>query len=118
MYVYGGVTTYSDEAKVKLLDVNIELLERYGAVSEEVAIAMALGVQKRLGVEFGLSATGIAGPAGAVSGKPVGTVHVALVGPDSDIISRRCQLPGDRRRVKFQASQVALNLLRKKLLSS
>ncbi len=118
VYVYGGVTTYSDEAKVKLLDVNIELLERYGAVSEEVAIAMALGVQKRLGVEFGLSATGIAGPAGAVSGKPVGTVHVALVGPDSDIISRRCQLPGDRRRVKFQASQVALNLLRKKLLSS
>jgi len=116
-YVSGGITTYSDESKVKLLGVSGELLERYGAVSEEVAIAMALGVQKNLGTQFGASATGIAGPGGAVSGKPVGTVYVALVDSNGDIISRRCQLPGDRSRVKFQTSQVVLNLLRKKLLS-
>ena len=64
-----------------------------------------------------MSATGIAGPGGAVSGKPVGTVHVALADSDHDVVSRRCQLPGDRSRVKFQTSQVVLNLLRKALLS-
>ena len=116
-YVSGGITTYSNEAKVMLLGVSGELLERYGAVSEEVAIAMALGVQKNLETEFALSATGIAGPSGAVSGKPVGTVYVALVDSNGDIISRRCQLPGDRSLVKFQTSQVVINLLRKKLLS-
>jgi|TARA_B100000686_G_scaffold289831_2_gene316805 nicotinamide-nucleotide amidase len=116
-YVSGGITTYSNEAKVKLLDVSGELLERYGAVSEEVAIAMALGVQRNLETQFGVSATGIAGPGGAVAGKPVGTVYVALVDSNGDIMSRRCQLPGDRSRVKFQTSQVVLNLLRKKLLS-
>ena len=117
-YVSGGITTYSNEAKVKLLGVSGELLERYGAVSEEVAIAMALGVQKSLETRFGVSATGIAGPGGAVTGKPVGTVYVALVDTKGDIISRRFQLPGDRSRVKFQTSQVVLNLLRKKLLSN
>ena len=117
-YVSGGITTYSNEAKVKLLGVSGELLERYGAVSEEVAIAMALGVQKSLETRFGVSATGIAGPGGAVTGKPVGTVYVALVDTKGAIISRRFQLPGDRSRVKFQTSQVVLNLLRKKLLSN
>lgn len=117
-YVVGGMTTYSNAAKVMLLDVSSDLLERHGAVSEQVAIAMALAVRKKLGTDFGVSATGIAGPGGAVSGKPVGTVHVALADSDHDVISRRCQLPGDRRRVKFQTSQVALNLLRKTLLSA
>lgn len=116
-YVSGGIITYSDESKVKLLGVSNELLKRYGAVSKEVAIAMALGVKKRLETQFGMSATGIAGPGGAVSGKPVGTVYVALADSNGDIISRRCQLPGDRHRIKFQTSQVLLNLLRKTLLS-
>ena len=116
-YVSGGITTYSDAAKVRLLDVNKELLEGHGAVSEEIAIAMASAVRKKLQTEFGVSATGIAGPSGAVPGKPVGTVYVAVAHSSGDIESRRCQLPGDRGRVKFQTSQVALNLLRKKLLS-
>ena len=117
-YVVGGMTTYSNEAKEILLDVSPDLFERHGAVSDEVAIAMALAVRKKLGTDFGLSATGIAGPGGAVSGKPVGTVHVALADSDHDVVSRRCQLPGDRCRVKFQTSQLALNLLRKTLLSA
>ena len=115
-YVVGGMTTYSNAAKEKLLDVSLDLFERHGAVSDEVAIAMALAVRRKLGTDFGLSATGIAGPGGAVSGKPVGTVHVALAESGHDVVSRRCQLAGDRRRVKFQTSQVALNLLRKTLL--
>ena len=117
-YVVGGMTTYSNAAKEMLLDVSLDLFERHGAVSDEVAIAMALAVRQKLGTDFGLSATGIAGPGGAVSGKPVGTVHVALADSGHDVVSRRCQLPGDRRRVKFQTSQVALNLLRKTLLSA
>ena len=116
-YVAGGVTAYSNAAKEMLLDVSSDLLERHGAVSDEVAIAMALAVRQKLGTDFGVSATGIAGPGGAVSGKPVGTVHVALADSDHDVVSRRCQLPGDRSRVKFQTSQVVLNLLRKALLS-
>ena len=117
-YVVGGMTTYSNAAKEMLLDVRLDLFERHGAVSDEMAIAMALAVRQKLGTDFGLSATGIAGPGGAVSGKPVGTVHVALADSGDDVVSRRCQLPGDRRRVKFQTSQVALNLLRKTLLSA
>ena len=116
-YVAGGVTAYSNAAKEMLLDVSSDLLERHGAVSDEVAIAMALAVRQKLGTDFGVSATGIAGPGGAISGKPVGTVHVALADSDRDVVSRRCQLPGDRSRVKFQTSQVVLNLLRKALLS-
>ena len=116
-YVAGGVTAYSNAAKEMLLDVSSDLLRRHGAVSDEVAIAMALAVRQKLGTDFGVSATGIAGPGGAISGKPVGTVHVALADSDRDVVSRRCQLPGDRSRVKFQTSQVVLNLLRKALLS-
>jgi len=115
-YVSGGVTTYSNAAKMRLLDVSSGLLERHGAVSKEVAIAMALAVRAKLKTDFGMSATGIAGPGGAVVGKPVGTVYVAIADSNGDTVSRRCQLPGDRGRVKFQTSQVVLNLLRKKLL--
>jgi len=117
-YVVGGMATYSNAAKEILLGVSSDLLGRHGAVSDEVAIAMALAVRQKLGTDFGVSATGIAGPGGAVSGKPVGTVHVALADSGHEVVSRRCQLPGDRRRVKFQTSQLALNLLRKTLLSA
>ena len=115
-YVSGGVTTYSNSAKKRLLDVSSNLLECHGAVSKEVASAMALAVREKLDTDFGVSATGIAGPEGAVVGKPVGTVYVAIADANGEVVSRRCQLPGDRGRVKFQASQVVMNLLRKKLL--
>ena len=73
-----GIISYSNDAKVRLLDVNPELIEKYGAVSAEVAEAMAEGIQKKSGATFGLGTTGIAGPSGGSMEKPVGTVFVAV----------------------------------------
>jgi nicotinamide-nucleotide amidase len=114
-YVHAGWVLYSNEAKVAL-GVAPELIESHGAVSEPVAEAMAVAARVAAGVEFGLAVTGIAGPDGATPSKPVGTVCLALVGGLRSPRVRRVQLPGDRERVKFQASQAALDLLRRALL--
>ena len=113
--VHAGWVLYSNEAKVAL-GVAPELIETHGAVSEPVAAAMAVAARAVAGVEFGLAVTGIAGPGGATPGKPVGTVCLALAGSEGAPRVRRVQLPGDRERVKFQASQAALDLLRRALL--
>ncbi len=115
-YVRGGWTVYSNAAKVALLGVDPDLIDAYGAVSEPVAEAMAQGAQTKLDVDFGLSVTGIAGPGGGTPEKPVGTVCLALAGRTGSSRVRRLALPGDRERVKFQASQAALDLLRRALL--
>ena len=114
-YVHAGWVLYSNEAKVAL-GVAPALIEAHGAVSEEVAEAMAVAAHAAAGVDFGLAATGIAGPGGATPEKPVGTVCLALAGRGAPPRVRRVQLPGDRERVKFQASQAALDLLRRALL--
>ncbi len=114
-YVQAGWVLYSNEAKVAL-GVAPGLIESRGAVSEPVAEAMALAAREAAGVEFGLAVTGIAGPGGATPSKPVGTVCVALAGSTRPPRVRRVHLPGDRERVKFQASQAALDLLRRALL--
>ena len=114
-YVHGGWVLYSNETKVAL-GVAPDLIESHGAVSEPVAEAMAVAARKAAGVEFGLAVTGIAGPGGATPSKPVGTVCVALAGAPPSLRVRRIRLPGDRERVKFQASQAALDLLRRALL--
>ena len=114
-YVQGGWVLYSNEAKVAL-GVAPGLIETHGAVSEPVAEAMAVAAREAAGVEFGLAVTGIAGPGGATPSKPVGTVCLALAGTPEPPRVRRVQLPGDRERVKFQASQAALDLLRRALL--
>ena len=114
-YVRAGWVLYGNEAKVAL-GVAPALVETHGAVSEAVAEAMAVAAREAAGVEFGIAATGIAGPGGATPGKPVGTVCLALAGPAGPPRVRRVQLPGDRERVKFQASQAALDLLRRALL--
>ena len=114
-YVHAGWVLYSNDAKAAL-GVPPELIETYGAVSEPVAEAMAVAARKTAGVEYGLAVTGIAGPGGATPGKPVGTVCLALDGPQAPPRVRRARLPGDRERVKFQASQAALDLLRRALL--
>jgi nicotinamide-nucleotide amidase len=114
----GAAVTYADRLKLELLGVERELLERHGAVSREVAEAMAAGVQERLASDYGLAITGIAGPGGGSEEKPVGTVHVALAGPASDpAVHRRLRLPGDRQRVRRLSSQWALDLLRRRLLA-
>ena len=116
-YFPGGVVVYADAQKTELLEVPPAMLAEQGAVSEEVARALAAGVRRRLGADFGVGITGIAGPEGGSDEKPVGTVHVAIAGP-AGVRHRRLRLPGDRARVRWQASQAALEMLRQALLES
>jgi nicotinamide-nucleotide amidase len=113
-YVLGGVTVYSNEAKVALADVPAELIERFGAVSLEVAVALADGARARFGAELGIGITGIAGPGGGTPEKPVGTVCVSVAGP-ADRLDRRLQLPGDRAMVRERTTTVVMHLLRRLL---
>ena len=115
-YVQAGWTVYSNEAKVRLLGVDGGQIERHGAVSEEVAEAMAVQARERAGVDYGLGVTGIAGPGGGSEEKPVGTVCLGLAGPAEEVRVRTVRCPGERDRVKFQASQAALDMLRRALL--
>ena len=115
-YVLGGAVTYSNELKSLLLGVPAELVAAHGAVSEPVARAMAAGVRERLGGDWGIGVTGVAGPGGGSEEKPVGTVYVAVAGPGGEVGHRQARLPGDRERVRWQATQMALDMLRRRLL--
>jgi len=110
-YFLGGVVAYSNPLKEKLLSVSGRTLRRHGAVSAQTARAMAEGVRGLTGADFGLSVTGIAGPAGGTKTKPVGLVYVALAGPRRTQV-RRFLFSGDRATVRVKASQAALDLLR------
>ncbi len=114
-YVLGGVTAYSNEAKVSLADVSVSLIERFGAVSAEVARALAAGAAGRFGADLGIGITGIAGPDGGTPDKPVGTVCVCIGGP-APLIERTVRLPGDRAAVRDRTTTLALHLLRRALL--
>ena len=114
-YFMEGVVTYSNEAKTRLLGVPTELIEAHGAVSAEAAEAMAEGVKRRADTDFGLAVTGVAGPGGGTTEKPVGLVYVALA-DDAHTEHRRLMLPGDRYLVRWRASQFALDLLRRRLI--
>jgi nicotinamide-nucleotide amidase len=125
-YFLGAAVTYSNELKTRLVGVPPELLAAHGAVSEPVARAMAAGVRRALGsgdgVEYGVGITGVAGPGGGTPEKPVGTVHVAVAGPaDADggdgVNHRALRLPGDRERVRRFSAQIALEMLRRRLLA-
>jgi competence/damage-inducible protein CinA-like protein len=111
-----GYIVYSNEAKIDALGVDLELIERYGAVSEPVARALAEGARMRARSTYALSTTGIAGPTGGSTGKPVGTVYVALASLDQTI-ARKFFFPSDRETFKELAAQAAFDLLRKKLIS-
>lgn len=109
-YFAGGVVAYDDRIKVELLDVDPAVLEERGAVSEEVARALALGVARRLDTDAGVGITGIAGPGGGTEEKPVGTVSfAACVGGEVETRIRR--FPGDRESVRERSGQAALALL-------
>jgi nicotinamide-nucleotide amidase len=110
-----GYVTYSNQAKVDLLGVDPKLIEAHGAVSEEVARAMAEGARRAAGTDLGVAITGIAGPGGATPEKPVGLVFLALAGTVGDRV-RRAQFPGDRDRVRGQAAQAALEMIRRAVL--
>ncbi|HJT21883.1 MAG TPA: competence/damage-inducible protein A [Nitrospira sp.] len=112
-YVDRGIVCYSNQAKIELLGVPPELIERHGAVSTEVAEAMARGVRERSGTSAGLSVTGIAGPGGATPTKPVGLVYVGLDTQHGERITKEHRFHGDRSVIKQRSSQAALDLLRR-----
>ena len=114
-YVDRGIICYSNKAKIELLGVPADLIERRGAVSAEVAAAMANGVRLRSGVSIGLSVTGIAGPSGGTPTKPVGLVYIALNADNGETLTREHRFHGDRSVIKQRSSQAALDLLRRYL---
>ena len=112
-----GFVTYSNSAKTQILGVPAELIEGRGAVSPEVARAMAEGAQKRAQANFALSLTGIAGPGGGTPEKPVGLVHIALARPNAETLLLERRFSTDRATFKQLATQSALDLLRRELLA-
>jgi nicotinamide-nucleotide amidase len=114
-YFERGVVAYSAEAKRALLDVPADIIQARGLVSTEVARAMADGVRRRSGTTFGLSTTGVAGPAGGTPEAPVGLVFIGLAW-DGGALVREERLGGDRTQIKYRASQMALETLRRHLL--
>ncbi len=114
-YFLGGVVAYSNEAKTALLGVPTGLLEAHGAVSDEVARAMAEGVRQKFGADFGVATTGISGPDGGTPEKPVGTVHVGIASAEGTHADHFV-FPLDRTRHRLLTAQVALDWVRRSLL--
>lgn len=114
-YVLGGAVAYSNDVKTLFADVPPATLAAHGAVSEAVAVALADGIRARVGSHLALGVTGIAGPGGGTPRKPVGTVAIALTGEGMPARVRLCAFSGARAQVKFQASQAALDMVRRAL---
>jgi nicotinamide-nucleotide amidase len=114
-YVAGGVVAYANEAKVDLLDVDPQLIETHGAVSEPVAEAMAAGALKHFDADTAVAITGIAGPDGGTEEKPVGTVCWSVQLADGRSTTRTVHLPGDRADIRDRSTTVAMHLLRRLL---
>ena len=116
-YVLASVVAYSNAAKVALAGVDDGLIQAHGAVSEPVAVALADGIRQRTGASIGVGVTGIAGPGGGTPNKPVGTVCAAVAGADGTTRARTFSFPGGRAQIKFHATQGALDMVRRTILS-
>lgn len=116
-FFVGGVVTYSDALKTRLLGVEPALLKEHGAVSEEVAVAMARGAQERLGAKCSIATTGIAGPTGGTAEKPVGLVYVATAIGD-DVQARQFNMFRSRDEIRERTAYASLDVLRRRLLES
>jgi len=114
-YVRATVVAYAYEDKTSLLDVPTDMIETHGAVSEPVAVAMAEGIRHRTGADVAVGITGIAGPGGGTEKKPVGTVVIAVIVPGQPVYVRTYAFMGGRPMVKFQATQAALDRVRRML---
>ena len=115
-YFVGGAVVYSNELKSGFAHVPAELIDRHGDVREEVAITLAEGIRAHCSAGYGIGITGIAGPTGGTAEKPVGLVfHAVADGGETEMVERK--FPGDRERVRLWASQQALDMLRRKLIS-
>jgi nicotinamide-nucleotide amidase len=117
-YMLGGITAYSNAAKIALADVPAELIERHGAVSPEVAAALADGARARFSADIGIGITGIAGPGGGTEEKPVGTVCLSVAGADVERWDRTVLLPGDRQTIRERTTTVTMHGLRRLLLEA
>jgi nicotinamide-nucleotide amidase len=115
-YMKGGIVAYSDEVKVALAAVSGELIERHGAVSQQVAEALADGACSQIGADFGVGVTGVAGPGGGSEEKPVGLVWISVASPGGTRSTRSVNLPGARLDIRERATTVAMHLLRRVLL--
>jgi nicotinamide-nucleotide amidase len=115
-YVRGGLVVYDNAAKTALAGVPAATIDAVGAVSPEVAEALADGARARLSADVGVGVTGIAGPGGGTEDKPVGLVWVSVAGPDGLRITRKLQLPGGRFDVRDRTTTVALHLVRRLVL--
>jgi nicotinamide-nucleotide amidase len=117
-YFLGGAVVYSNEAKVSLAGVDAALIAEFGAVSNEVAEALAIGAAARFGADVGIGITGIAGPGGGTEEKPVGTVCFSVGVRDGARLTRRLRLPGSRSDVRERSTTVAMHLLLRVLAGS
>jgi nicotinamide-nucleotide amidase len=115
-YFLGGVVAYSNEAKATLVGVERQLIARFGAVSEEVAEALAEGAIERFGAQLGIGITGIAGPDGGNEDKPVGLVCFSVIERNGERVTRSSRLPGGRADVRERSTTIALHLVRQLLL--
>ncbi len=115
-YVMGGAVVYSNAAKTELLGVEPELIATHGAVSEQVAEAMARGALRRFDVDTAVAITGIAGPGGGTAEKPVGTVCFSVMRTDGPGVTRTLLLPGERADIRERSTTVVMHLLRQVLL--
>ena len=109
-YFEAGITTYSNESKIRLLNAPEDIIDRYGAVSEETAKAMAEGVKKTVHADIGVSVTGIAGPTGGTEGKPVGTVFIGLATKKATYV-RKFFFDGNRLEIRRKTSDAAFMLV-------
>jgi nicotinamide-nucleotide amidase len=115
-YFAGGAVVYSNQAKESVAGVDPDLIERFGAVSTEVAEALALGAADRFDADVGIGITGIAGPGGGTEDKPVGTVCFSVALRDGPRITRRTRLPGSRSDIRDRSTTTAMHLLRRLLV--
>jgi len=114
-YFLGGAVVYSNELKTEFAGVPADLIVRHGAVSPEVATALAEGIRVRCQATFGIGITGVAGPMGGTPEKPVGLVYHAIAGENgTEVVEKK--FPGDRKRIRWFASQQALDMVRRKLM--
>ncbi|MEO7197136.1 MAG: nicotinamide-nucleotide amidohydrolase family protein, partial [Solirubrobacterales bacterium] len=116
-YVAGGVVAYSNEAKVNLLGIPAETIAAHGAVSAEVAEALAGGAMERFDADLGVGITGVAGPGGGTKDKPVGYVCICVRSANGRMLAREPQLPGNRDDVRDRSVSVAMHMIRRLLLA-
>jgi PncC family amidohydrolase len=110
-YLRGGIVAYANEAKVELLGVAPDVIDAHGAVSAQVALAMADGARRRLGADLGAGVTGVAGPDGGTAEKPVGLTYIAVSGGGRDAAVHRFAWSGDRSANKVSSAEAVIRLL-------